>query len=72
MRQITAKYTCKCKETNITINAGDVCLYDPIKKAVYYKLSNMYKNHIEAINTANYIQDNENQYFDNFCQNNNI
>lgn len=68
MRFITAKFNSQCHETGAKIKKGDPILYDPNLKKAYCKAS---KKYTEANESEN-IQDPGEQYFDNFCQRNNI
>jgi len=68
MRFITAKFNSQCHETGAKIKKGDTILYDPNLKKAYCKAS---KKYTEANEPEN-IQDPGEQYFDNFCQRNNI
>lgn len=68
MKFITAKFASKCHETGAAIKKNDSILYDPDIKKAYCKDSNKYKQ----ANESEDIQDPGEQYFDNFCQRNNI
>lgn len=65
-----AKFKSTCFETGYTINKGDLILYDPAIKKAYCEKSQTFKDH--AIRQDDFIQDPADQYFDNFCQQNNI
>ena len=73
MRTITAKFNSVCAESGAKIKKGEQCIYDPYLKKVYALTS------LKAISFLNSedpalgaIQANEEAYFDNFCQRNNI
>jgi hypothetical protein len=72
MKTIIAKFKSKCFETGRTINKGDTILYNYSTKKVYCMESNTAKQEKESQETAQYIDSQENAYFDNFCYNNNI
>ena len=72
MNFITARFKSKCAETGATIKKDDACLYDKMVKKVYCKDSSRYKDELENASTNSYIEAQENAYFDNFCQTNNI
>lgn len=66
MKTIFAKFNSKCSSTGEQIKNGDLISYDPRTKKAYKK-GNEPKD--EALNM---VQANEDAYFDNFCQQNNI
>lgn len=68
MRTIFAKFNSKCEATGQTIKKGELISYDPVNRKAY-KQGNEPKDHDQA---RDMIQANEDAYFDNFCQNNNI
>ena len=70
MRFITAKFNSQCHETGKKIVKGESILYDPSLKKAYCKASKKYTEVNE--DTGEHIQDPGEQYFDNFCQQNNI
>lgn len=70
MKFITAKFASKCAETSLTIKKNDSILYDPDVKKAYCKDSSKYKQFNDS--GEDNIQDPGEQYFDNFCQRNNI
>jgi len=72
MNFINAKFKCKCAETDTTISKGENCLYDGVNKKVYCRSSKKYRQEQEKENTSSFIEAQENAYFDNFCQTNNI
>lgn len=72
MRFITAKFASQCKETGSKIKKGDAILYNPNTKEVFCSKSKTYQDEHENRSTADYIQAQEDAYFDNFCQRNNI
>lgn len=71
MYTTTAKFTSKCAETGKIIRKGDTILYDKANKKAYCKDSSIYNKPADQ-GLANYVQANEDAYFDNFCQNNGI
>jgi hypothetical protein len=78
LKMINAKFRSKCAETGKTIYKGDVCFYDYQYKQVFHPSSDIVKirqsqaDQSEAENTRQTIEAQENAYFDNFCQQNNI
>ena len=72
MNFINAKFKSKCAETGAAIAKGENCLYDRINKKGYCKSSKKFQEELETVNTRSYIEAQENAYFDNFCQTNNI
>jgi len=72
MNFINAKFKSKCAETGATIAKGENCLYDRINKKVYCRSSKKYQKEQETANASSFIEAQENAYFDNFCQTNNI
>ncbi len=77
MKKIIAKFKSKCAETGNIIKKGDECIYDPETKKVYCMKStavqrfeeNEARDHYYAGQMA---QANEEEFFENFCQQNNI
>ena len=69
---MNAKFASKCNETENVINKGDEIFYVPSTKKAYDSSSNRFNSEGETLDTGNMIQANENAYFDDFCQNNNI
>ena len=65
MRIITTNWPGKCAETLHNIGRGDLALFDPVTKKIFCRDSKKYVDHIEAINVKNYIQAQENSFFDN-------
>jgi len=72
MKFITAKFKSKCAETGKPIAKGENCLYDNVNKKVYSVSSSKYLQEQETANISSFIEAQENAYFDNFCQTNNI
>jgi hypothetical protein len=78
LKVINAKFRSKCVETGKTIYKGDVCFYDYQYKQVFHPSADIVKirqsqaDQSEAENTRQTIEAQENAYFDNFCQQNNI
>lgn len=77
MKKITAKFNSKCADSGKPIKKGDAMYYDYATKKCYHMESNtvfmLGTTHEEArTDLSNYIQAQEDAYFDNFCQNNNI
>ena len=75
LKMINAKFRSKCAETGKTIYKGDICFYDYQYKQVFHPSADIVKirqsQADEADSTRQTIQE-ENAYFDNFCQQNNI
>lgn len=70
MRITTARFKSTCPKTGKTLVKGDKILYDPNTKTAYsidVDLTDIADPH-----TAQFIQANEDAYFDNFCHKNNI
>jgi len=78
LKMINAKFRSKCAETGKTIYKGDICFYDYQYKQVFHPSADIVKirqsqaNEREADSTRQTIQAQEEAYFDNFCQQNNI
>ena len=72
MNFINAKFTSKCAETGATIAKGKNCLYDRVTKKVYSRSSKKFLAEQKVENTSSFIEAQENAYYDNFCQTNNI
>jgi hypothetical protein len=72
MNFINAKFSSTCTETGAVIAKGENCLYDRVNKKVYCRSSKKYQEQQEIINTSSIIEAQENAYFDNFCDTNNI
>jgi hypothetical protein len=78
LKMINAKFRSKCAETGKTIYKGDICFYDYQYKQVFHPSADIIKirqsqaNEREADSTRQTIEAQENAYFDNFCQQNNI
>jgi hypothetical protein len=72
MNFINAKFKSKCAETGAIIVKGENCLYDRVTKKVYCRSSKIFLAEQEAENTSSFIEAQENAYYDNFCQTNNI
>jgi len=69
---ITARFSSRCADTGITIAKDDNILYDTSTKKAYCSKSKTYRDEAQRINTAAYVQAQEDAYFDNFCQQNGI
>lgn len=77
MRFITAKFNSQCHETGAKIKKGDSILYDPNIKKVYCKGSTTYqarqsKEQSEFEQAGRMAADEQDAYFDNWCQQNGI
>jgi hypothetical protein len=78
LKMINAKFRSKCAETGKTIYKGDVCFYDYQYRQVFHPSADIVKirqsqaDQKEADSTRQTIEAQENAYFDNFCQQNNI
>jgi hypothetical protein len=70
MRITTARFKSTCPKTGKTLVKGDRILYDPITKTAYSLDCDF--NEITDPQTAEFIQANEDAYFDDFCNKNNI
>ena len=68
-RFITARFKSACAETGKTIKAGESIYFDG---KAYGMDSKAYMDRKETNQTFAHIQANENAYFDNFCNQNNI
>jgi len=71
MKKITAKFASDCAETGKRILRGEVMYYDYLTRQCYCMASKKAKaiEDKECTDTANYIQAQEDAYFDNFCAN---
>jgi hypothetical protein len=72
MNFINAKFKSKCAETGAVIAKSENCLYDRATRKVYCRTSKMFLAEQETENTSSFIEAQENAYFDNFSQANNI
>lgn len=78
MKKITAKFNSKCAETGENIRKGQEMIYDYATKKCYSLNSQTALTYGAALDLsysnsdASYVAAQENAYFDNFCQNNNI
>ena len=77
LKLIKAKFRSRCPETGKTIHRGDATYYDVVNKQAYHPTADIVrifesKQAEQDLNTANHIQAQEEAYFDNFCQQNNI
>lgn len=72
MNFINAKFSSKCSETGAIIAKGENCLFDRVNKKVYCRSSKKFQAEHETEKTSSFIEAQENAYFDNFCQTNNI
>lgn len=76
MEFITAKFSSKCAKTGRTIKKGDPIAYDRAGKKAYCQHSHSYSAGApirgEVDSLADYVQAQEDAYFDNFCQQNGI
>lgn len=66
MKTIVLKYPTKCADTGIKLKSGIVAYYDSSTKKVYCINSPKAQQIIECINTKQYIEAQENAYFDKF------
>lgn len=71
MRKITAKFTSTCPRTGLTIRRGTPCLYDPDTRRAYHSTASL-PTEPDDKDLSDHIQAQEDAYFDNFCQQNNI
>lgn len=69
---IQAKFNSKCAETGKTIRKGERIFYAFDSKQAFCSTSTAFSSAHETESTAEFIQSQEDAYFDNFCQNNNI
>jgi len=69
MKTITAKFRSKCYTTGQTINRGELIAYDPQTKRAY-KLGHEPKEEQDGAGAM--VRANEEAFFDNFCQQNNL
>lgn len=72
LKFIEARFRSRCAETEMTINKNDSILYDTVTKKAYCSQSDKYKHQASCHSTAAMVQAQEEAYFDNFCQKNNI
>jgi hypothetical protein len=72
MNFINTKFKSKSAETSAPIAKGENCLYDRVNKKVYCRSSRKIQAEQETEKTSSFIEAQENAYFDNFCQTNNI
>lgn len=74
MNLITAKFKSVCAETGRTIKKGEEIVYDYSAKKCYSFYSQVYHNFKKPDfgQAAKLVQANEDAFYDNFCQANNI
>lgn len=72
MKKITARFSSKCAETGKTIRKGEEMYYDYSEKKCYHLTSMKAQSQNTDSRYNDFVQDPGEQYFDNFCQNNNI
>jgi hypothetical protein len=74
MKKIQARFNSQCAETGKRIKKGDTMYYDYSAKKCYCLESNKAKQQDTPANPdlAGFIQAEQDAYFDNFCQQNNI
>ena len=72
MKLIAAKFSSKCAETGAQIKKGDKMYYDYSTRKCYSLISKKAKEQTEVNQDAAHVQAQEDAYFDNFCQHNNI
>lgn len=75
MEKITAKFNSRCNSTGLPLKKGEQIYYDRQAKKAYHITDQLaakrYNDSVDT-NTSNLISAQEEAYFDNFCQNNNI
>ena len=69
---IEARFKSTCAETGKAIKKSEMIFYAFAQKKAYCSTSKVYRSEIENQSTAQYVQDEQDAYFDNFCQANNI
>ena len=69
---MSAKFNSQCQETGKAIKKGEIMFYSFTDKKAYSQHSEKYKRENSREDVSGYIQANEDAYFDNFCQANNI
>ena len=69
---IKARFKSSCSQTGTIIKKGDNILFDTNTKKVFCEQSEKYQSELECVNVASCVQANEDAYFDDFCQRNNI
>jgi hypothetical protein len=62
-----SKFKSVCQETGKVISKGEYILYDTASRKAYSSQSKKYQSEQECVQTAAYIQAQEDAYFDNFC-----
>lgn len=77
LKKIAAKFKSHCHETGTEIKKGENCIYNSDLKKVYSLGSqtglNFYlSTENKTENLTDFIEDPAEQYFENFCINNNI
>lgn len=73
MRTITAKFKSTCAASGQVIKKGETIIYCPITKKAYKPDHAPRETNSEEIDgAAGAVQAQEEAYFDNFCQRNNI
>lgn len=74
MKKISAKFNSTCAKTGKKIKKGEEMYYDYGTKKCYSigSITPDEKQSVEENSVAQMVQANEDAYFDNFCQSNNI
>jgi hypothetical protein len=68
---MSSKFDSKCSQTGNSIKKGDH-IYYVSGRGAFCEQSKVYQEQKEADQTADYVQANEDAYFDNFALRNNI
>lgn len=66
MNKIFLRFSANCADTGKKLKRGDLAYYDKINKKVYCLESIKAAEIIECINVAQYVEAQENAYFDKF------
>lgn len=76
MKKIIAKFNSRCHETGKALKKNEWIIYDYSTRKAYHveapEALKRYERESERESVRNYIDAQENAYFDNFCQSNNI
>jgi hypothetical protein len=72
MKSIIAKFNSTCSETGKALKKGSTIYFDTSTRKAYHPESQKVKDHKEGRSDAGLSTAQEDAYFDNFCQANNI
>lgn len=66
MKKMTAKFTSKCSETNLTLKKGTEIYYDTYSRKAYHPTAKKVQDYNESESVKSYINAQEDAYFDRY------